>query len=315
MRREMSSLHEPLILDEEDLREDQVQSSVEQVDEIERGHKDGSAKSYLLDKQYRQATAREGEGSTRIGGGQEGMENEVRLNHATATLAATIVGAGIMALPKSFAVLGLAMGSIIFAMVFLLTKFSLSALIHAANARECFSYSGLAKDQFGNAGSTALQISILLNNAGSMIIYLILIGDVLCGVAPEYSGLVTNLFGIHDPSVIWVSRPFVMGIVCIFLLAPLLSLRNLGLLAPMSTVSVVVASSFALSVVALAIAAITEGKLSPDYTWWPSPEALGGPSVIRMVATFIATLPVISMSLVCHYNLLPLVRIGCFFYV
>ena len=234
-------------------------------------------------------------------------EGRVRLNHATTTLAATIVGAGIMALPRAFAVLGLGVGSIIFAMVFFLSEFSLSALVHAANATGCFSYSGLVEKQFGNVGSKALQISILLNNSGAMIIYLILIADVLCGVAPNYSGLVTNLFGIHDPSVIWVGRPFVMGIVCVFLLSPLLSLRNLGLLGPMSTVSVGVASAFALTIVGLAVAAGVQGKLAPDFTWLPSPEALGAPSLFRMIVTFIATLPVIAMSLICHFNLLPLV--------
>lgn len=34
----------------------------------------------------------------------------------------------------------------------------------------------------------------------SQIVYLIIIADVLCGVAPEYNGLITNLVGVHDPS-------------------------------------------------------------------------------------------------------------------
>jgi hypothetical protein len=32
------------------------------------------------------------------------------------------------------------------------------------------------------------------------IVYLIIIADVLCGVAPDYNGLITNLLGVHDPS-------------------------------------------------------------------------------------------------------------------
>jgi hypothetical protein len=130
----------------------------------------------------------------------------VRLNHATATLAATIVGAGIMALPRAFAVLGLGVGGVIFTLVFLLSRFSLAALVHAADATGEFSYDGLAGSQFGRIGKRSLSLAILMNNAGSMIVYLILIGDVLCGVAPDYSGLITNLVGIHDPSVLWISR-------------------------------------------------------------------------------------------------------------
>lgn len=32
------------------------------------------------------------------------------------------------------------------------------------------------------------------------IVYLIIIGDVLVGVPPDFNGLITNLLGIHDPS-------------------------------------------------------------------------------------------------------------------
>jgi len=114
------------------------------------------------------------------------LYGEVRLNQATAALAATIIGAGIMALPRAFATLGLVLGGSLLAVVFGLSLFSLSALIRAARSAGRWTYADLAESQFGTAGATALTIAILLNNSGSMIIYLIIIGDVLCGVAPEY---------------------------------------------------------------------------------------------------------------------------------
>ena len=137
---------------------------------------------------------------------------QVRLNHSTSALAATIIGAGIVALPRAFATLGLLLGGVLLTVVFSLSFFSLSALIRAAQAAKCWTYDALARSQFGFLGSGSLDLSIVANNTGSMIIYLIIIGDVLVGAPPHYSGLVTNLFGIHSGDVVWVSRPFVVRV-------------------------------------------------------------------------------------------------------
>lgn len=120
-------------------------------------------------------------------------------------------GAGIMALPRAFATLGLALGGVLLILVFGLSLFSLSALVKAARSAGCWTYAELAHVGFGIAGSSALQGAIVVNNSGSMIIYLIIIADILCGVAPDYNGLITNIIGIHDPSVVYVSRPFVVS--------------------------------------------------------------------------------------------------------
>ena len=210
-----------------------------------------------------------------------------------------------MALPRAFATLGLLVGGVLLSIVFALSFFSLSALVHAAKTLKCWTYAELASTEFGKAGSIALQTSIVINNSGSMIIYLIIMGDILCGVGPDYSGLITNLLNIHDPSVFWVSRPFVMAVLCTVGLAPLLSLRNLGLLAPMSTAAVFVAGLFVSSVVGLAMTAAFQGNLG-DYRWLPTQDMLGH-SPTKIVINLLATMPVILMSFVCHYQILPVV--------
>ena len=45
-----------------------------------------------------------------------------------------------------------------------------------------------------------------------------------------------------------------------------------------------------------------------DFRWLPSLEALGG-SPSRAALAVISALPVITMSLVCHYQIHPLVRL------
>ena len=62
----------------------------------------------------------------------------------------------------------------------------------------------------------------------------------------------------------YVSRPFVLGLVCLAVLAPLLALRDLGRLGPMSTASVAIAGGFAASVVGVTAAAVAKGQLGGE---------------------------------------------------
>jgi len=97
-----------------------------------------------------------------------------------------------------------------------------------------------------------------------------------------------------------------MAVLCTVCLAPLLSLRNLSLLAPMSSLAIVVAGAFVSAVVGLAGIAIFQGQLG-DFHWLPTADMLGH-TPMRIAINLLAVLPVITMSFVCHYNLLPVVR-------
>jgi hypothetical protein len=70
-----------------------------------------------------------------------------------------------------------------------------------------------------------------------------------------------------------VSRPFVLALVCLAVLAPLLSLRDLGRLGPMSSAGVAIAGGFAASMVVVTATAIARGQLGGDATaavlCWP----------------------------------------------
>lgn len=228
----------------------------------------------------------------------------ISVTQATANLATTIIGAGIMALPRAFATLGVVVGAVLLVGVLGLSFFSLASLVRASDATGHWNYKSLVSSRFGAAGRVAHASAVLLNNAGSMVVYLIIMGDVLVGVAPSYSGVVTNLVGVHDPRVWYVSRPFVVGVVCVACLAPLLSLRNLRLLAPMSAAAVAVAGAFGATVLLLTLTAIVRGRVS-DFHWLPTLAMLGGTRA-RAVINVLAVLPVITMCFVCHYNVLPL---------
>lgn len=232
------------------------------------------------------------------------MRGETRLTQATANLATTIIGAGIMALPKAFGTLGIVLGMACLAGIFVLSLFSLNALVRVSRMTHHWTYHEAVEAEFGRPGLLALKVAIIINNAGSMIVYLIIIGDVLVGVPPDYNGLITNLVGLHDPSVWFVSRPFVLAVACLLVLAPLLSLRDLGRLGPMSTAGVVIAGGFATSVVAVTGIAIFKGQIG-DFHWLPTDDMLGHTWQQKLV-NLLAVLPVISLSFICHYNVHPI---------
>jgi hypothetical protein len=142
-----------------------------------------------------------------------------------------------------------------------------------------------------------------------------------------------------------------MSFVAALFLSPLVSLTNLALLAPMSTVAVALAGGFSLSVLGLAAVALTthqvhgvglgvagvgwgggghkgdprkQSPLPPSpaptnthmhtqisNTWhWVATLDMLGDSPSLAVINLLAVLPVITMSFVCHYNVLPIVSLG-----
>ncbi|GAB4822493.1 hypothetical protein N2152v2_009539 [Parachlorella kessleri] len=226
------------------------------------------------------------------------------LLQSTANLATTIIGAGIMALPRTFATLGILLGATMMGLVFGLSYFSLFGLVRVSGLTRQWTYADLVRSQFGRAGGLLLQLSIVLNNAGTMVVYLIIIGDILAGVAPDYNGLISMLLGPGHAGQWYTGRAFVVGMLCLLCLAPLVSLRDLSLLGPMSTVGVSIAGAFAASVVALTGVAFAKGQVG-DFHWLPSLDMLGTtPSKVAL--NLLAVLPVITMCFVCHYNVHPI---------
>jgi len=92
-------------------------------------------------------------------------------------LSTTIIGAGIMALPAAMKVLGLTIGiaSIIF--LALLTHTSLDILMRFSRVAKAQSYGDVMGYAFGSVGRLVFQISVLFNNFGILVVYIIIIGN------------------------------------------------------------------------------------------------------------------------------------------
>lgn len=95
---------------------------------------------------------------------------------AVFNLATTIIGAGIMALPATMKVLGLGLGIALIIFMAILTEASIEFLLRFSRAGKSVSYGGLMGDAFGKSGKILLQVCVLVNNIGVLIVYMIIIG-------------------------------------------------------------------------------------------------------------------------------------------
>ena len=102
--------------------------------------------------------------------------NGASFTGAVFNLSTTIVGAGIMALPATMKVLGLVPGIAMIIFMAFLTDASIEFLLRFSRAGKTSSYGSLMGDAFGKYGRIFLQICVLVNNIGVLIVYMIIIG-------------------------------------------------------------------------------------------------------------------------------------------
>ena len=103
--------------------------------------------------------------------------NGASFTGAAFNLSTTVVGAGIMALPATMKVLGLILGIAMIIFMAFLTDASIELLLRFSRAGKSVSCGGVMEDAFGKYWKILLQICVLVNNIGVLIVYMIIIGD------------------------------------------------------------------------------------------------------------------------------------------
>ncbi|KAJ2804822.1 hypothetical protein H4R20_002354 [Coemansia guatemalensis] len=136
----------------------------------------------------------------------------------------TIIGSGIVALPYAIYNAGFVFGMVMLGAVALLSQFSLYALVVSGKRTGTAHFSSLTEAALGKAGYHLLNSSMLIDMVGTVILYLMLIGDM--GVA---------LADIYLP--VSVSRTSVIVVVSLVAILPLLFFRNTGPLSRFSIIS------------------------------------------------------------------------------
>lgn len=102
--------------------------------------------------------------------------NGASFSGAVFNLSTTIVGAGIMSLPATMKVLGLIPGICAIIFMAFLTESSIEFLLRFSRAAKSVSYGGLMDDSFGKYGRMMIQLCVLVNNIGVLVVYMIIIG-------------------------------------------------------------------------------------------------------------------------------------------
>ncbi|KAF5187672.1 Amino acid transporter avt6c [Thalictrum thalictroides] len=216
---------------------------------------------------------------------------------AVFNVSTSIIGAGIMSIPATLKVLGVLPSIILILFVAVLSDISVDFLLRYTNSSK--SYAGVMGESFGKVGSVVLQVCIMVATLGTLIIYLIIIGDVLSGSESDGSvhlGILQEWFGIHW----WNSRAFTLFCIVIFIMLPLVLLRRVESLRFTSAISVFLAVVFVVISSVMAISALWQGttqtpKLLPDLA-----------HQTNFLELFTAV-PVIVTSFTFHFNVHPIV--------
>lgn len=214
---------------------------------------------------------------------------------AVFNVSTSMIGAGIMSIPATFKVLGIVPGFAVILMVAFLVDVTVEFLLRYTNTGSSETYGELMAESFGRVGSVGLQVCVVVTNLGALIIYLIIIGDVLCGSQSGGSlhlGILQQFFGIQW----WNSRACTLFVVVLFVMFPLLLLRSIESLKHASAVSIILAVVFVVICSVMAIYALFQGKTQrlkffPDFS--------------TGFLDLFTTIPVFATGFGCHVNVHP----------
>eukprot|EP00887_Chlorella_sp_A99_P007197 scaffold2.g7197.t1 len=211
---------------------------------------------------------------------------------ATAAANATngLVGAGLLALPRVFAGLGLALGSALTLAVAALTLASIDIMLRAARrgGKRNWSYASLMEA----AG------------IGFLILYLVICVDMLLGTT-SISGLLPDLLPrLPSPPPWWLGRSALLAWTTLAA-APLLLSTSLRGVLLVSIVSITCSISTCLTLMALCVAAGVQGKLG-GATWLPDPSVFGEGGLATALGS-LGTVGVVMTAFVIQHQVPPLV--------
>ncbi|CAB4271036.1 unnamed protein product [Prunus armeniaca] len=217
---------------------------------------------------------------------------------AVFNVSTSIIGAGIMSIPATLKVLGVIPAFLLIVIIAFLADVSVEFLMRFTHSGESITYAGVMRESFGQVGSVATQICVMITNLGCLIMYQIIIGDVLSGNGSSgtgHSGVLQEWFGIQW----WNSRDIAILFTLVFIFLPLVLLRRVESLKYSSAIAVLLAVVFVGISSAMAIYAIFEGKTS-------NPKLI--PSLDKQTSFFdlFTAVPVIVTAFTFHFNVHPI---------
>jgi amino acid permease len=229
-----------------------------------------------------------------IGDGPAGPPEGSDVTAAVFNLATSIIGAGIMALPATMKVLGVAAGLVSILVMGVLSEITVELLVRFSAHCRALSYGEVVHRAMGRPASIVAQMCVIINNAGVLVVYLIIIGDVMSG-SLKHIGVMDQLVGHGE----WDNRKLLILVVLVIFLAPLCALEKIDSLSMSSAASVALAVVFVVVSSIIALIKIAEGKISmprmgPDF------------SSRAAMLDLLVVIPIMTNAFICHFNVQPI---------
>nr|XP_051227048.1 amino acid transporter AVT6C-like isoform X2 [Lolium perenne] len=214
---------------------------------------------------------------------------------AVFNVSTSVVGAGIMSLPATMRVLGVAPAVALIVAVALLSNVAVDFMLRYTRSRP--SYAALMGGSFGRTGAALLNVFVAFNCVGTLTVYLIIVGDVMSGPASGgkgHAGVLPEWFGPHW----WTGREAVLVAGAVILL-PLVLQKRVDSLRYTSAVSILLAALFMLITMGITVYTIFSGtakmpRMLPDFSRLSSPFEL------------FTAVPVIVLAFTFHFNVHPI---------
>ncbi|XP_061348018.1 amino acid transporter AVT6E [Gastrolobium bilobum] len=213
---------------------------------------------------------------------------------AVFNLTTTIIGAGIMALPATMKVLGVIVGILLIILMGILSEISVELLVRFSVLYNASSYGDVVQHAMGRPAKILSQICIIVNNAGVLVVYLIIMGDVMSG-SVHHLGVFDQLMG----NGVWDQRKLVVFVVMVVFLAPLCSLDKIDSLSLTSAASVALAVIFVVVAFTVAFIKLVEGRIDP-------PRMVPDFSSKTAILDLLVVIPIMTNAYVCHFNVQPI---------
>ncbi|KAL6134274.1 hypothetical protein ACLB2K_066506 [Fragaria x ananassa] len=216
------------------------------------------------------------------------------ISGAVFNLTTTIIGAGIMALPATMKVLGVVWGFVLIILMGLLSEVSVELLVRFSVMSKASSYGEVVQYALGRPARIISEICIICNNAGVLVVYLIIMGDVMSG-SLHHMGVFDQWLG-HG---VWDHRRLLILFMLVVFLAPLCALDKIDSLSITSAASVALAVVFVVVACAIAFIKLAEGKtdsprMSPDF------------GSKKAILDLLVVIPIMTNAYVCHFNVQPI---------
>ncbi|KAF8407183.1 hypothetical protein HHK36_006309 [Tetracentron sinense] len=216
------------------------------------------------------------------------------VSSAVFNLTTSIIGAGIMALPAAMKVLGLILGFVLIILMGILSEISVELLVRFSDLHKASSYGDIVQSALGRPAKILSEICIIVNNAGVLVVYLIIMGDVMSG-SSDHVGVFDQWLG----NGFWDQRKLVILVIVVVFLAPLCALEKIDSLSLSSAASVALAVVFVVVCCAIALVKLVEGRIEtprmgPDF------------GSKKAILDLLVVIPIMTNAYVCHFNVQPI---------